>query len=185
MQLLCYMVHLKVEICANERAWPCFTISMVLAQPQVNEKWRCPTPAIPTFPQVPARYTTPHQLTLRRIAAPERVLVPASEPHEPLEVPTAPTEEPVAQAEPPAPVPAGGDPWEDDKWTRYKWTVYRGVAYDLTSFIERHPAGSWLINLAIGRDCTGESVSGRGRQGLSTPQTGQACHTLYFVCLAG
>lgn len=35
-----------------------------------------------------------------------------------------------------------------------QWTVYRGVAYDLTSFIERHPAGSWLINLAIGRDCT-------------------------------
>jgi len=32
--------------------------------------------------------------------------------------------------------------------------VYRGVAYDLTSFIDRHPAGSWLINLAIGRDCT-------------------------------
>lgn len=35
-----------------------------------------------------------------------------------------------------------------------QWTVYRGVAYDLTSFIERHPAGSWLISLAIGRDCT-------------------------------
>lgn len=35
-----------------------------------------------------------------------------------------------------------------------QWTVYRGVAYDLTSFIDRHPAGSWLINLAIGRDCT-------------------------------
>jgi fatty acid desaturase (delta-4 desaturase) len=43
---------------------------------------------------------------------------------------------------------------EDPKWQQYKWTVYRGVAYDLTSFIERHPAGSWLINLAIGRDCT-------------------------------
>jgi hypothetical protein len=36
-----------------------------------------------------------------------------------------------------------------------QWTVYRGVAYDLTSFIDRHPAGNWLINLAIGRDCTG------------------------------
>lgn len=35
-----------------------------------------------------------------------------------------------------------------------QWTVYRGVAYDLTSFIDRHPAGNWLINLAIGRDCT-------------------------------
>ncbi|GBF97145.1 hypothetical protein Rsub_10332 [Raphidocelis subcapitata] len=51
-------------------------------------------------------------------------------------------------------VPRGGDPWEDPKWQQYKWTVYRGTAYDLTSFIERHPAGSWLINLAIGRDCT-------------------------------
>ncbi|KAL0020669.1 hypothetical protein WJX79_006881 [Trebouxia sp. C0005] len=45
-------------------------------------------------------------------------------------------------------------PWQDSKWTQYKWTVYRGTAYDLTSFIERHPAGNWLINLAIGRDCT-------------------------------
>lgn len=35
-----------------------------------------------------------------------------------------------------------------------QWTVYRGVAYDLTSFIDRHPAGNWLIQLAIGRDCT-------------------------------
>lgn len=48
----------------------------------------------------------------------------------------------------------GADPWEDSKWQQYKWTVYRGVAYDLTSFIDRHPAGNWLINLAIGRDCT-------------------------------
>ncbi len=32
--------------------------------------------------------------------------------------------------------------------------VRRGVAYDLTKYIERHPGGSWLINLAIGRDCT-------------------------------
>ena len=45
-------------------------------------------------------------------------------------------------------------PWQNSTWTRYKWTVYRGVAYDLTSFVERHPAGNWLINLAIGRDCT-------------------------------
>lgn len=45
-------------------------------------------------------------------------------------------------------------PWTDPKWLQYKWTVYRGVAYDLTSFIDRHPAGNWLINLAIGRDCT-------------------------------
>jgi hypothetical protein len=42
----------------------------------------------------------------------------------------------------------------DPKWVQYKWTVYRGVAYDLTSFMERHPAGSFLLRLAIGRDCT-------------------------------
>lgn len=32
--------------------------------------------------------------------------------------------------------------------------VYRGVAYDLTKFVDKHPAGSWLINLSLGRDCT-------------------------------
>jgi acyl-lipid (7-3)-desaturase (Delta-4 desaturase) len=46
------------------------------------------------------------------------------------------------------------DPWSDPKWQRHKWTVYRGQAYDLTSFMKRHPAGSWLLNLAVGRDCT-------------------------------
>lgn len=35
-----------------------------------------------------------------------------------------------------------------------KWTVYRGVAYDLTKFIDMHPAGAWLVRLAIGRDAT-------------------------------
>lgn len=73
------------------------------------------------------------------VAAPEREVAVA--------------EQPAVEA-PSAPVPAGGDPWEDAKWTKYKWTVYRGVAYDLTSFIDRHPAGNWLIQLAIGRDCT-------------------------------
>jgi hypothetical protein len=48
----------------------------------------------------------------------------------------------------------GGDPWEGPQWRQYKWTVYRGVAYDLTAFIDRHPAGAWLVRLAIGRDCT-------------------------------
>mmetsp|Transcript_11219 Transcript_11219/g.24171 ORF Transcript_11219/g.24171 Transcript_11219/m.24171 type:complete len:511 (+) Transcript_11219:159-1691(+) len=48
----------------------------------------------------------------------------------------------------------GGDPWNDEKWTKYKWTVYRGVAYDLTPYLSRHPGGRWLLNLAIGRDCT-------------------------------
>jgi len=47
------------------------------------------------------------------------------------------------------------DPWEDPKWCDTKWTVYRGVAYDLTEFLERHPGGNWLVNLAIQRDCTG------------------------------
>lgn len=50
--------------------------------------------------------------------------------------------------------PPASSPWDSPKWQQYKWTVYRGVAYDLTSFVEKHPAGSWLINLAIGRDCT-------------------------------
>lgn len=31
---------------------------------------------------------------------------------------------------------------------------YRGVAYDLTAFMDRHPAGASLLRLAIGRDCT-------------------------------
>ena len=58
------------------------------------------------------------------------------------------------QSSSPAICHAGSDPWEDQKWTQFKWTIYRGVAYDLTSFIDRHPAGNWLIQLAIGRDCT-------------------------------
>jgi fatty acid desaturase (delta-4 desaturase) len=32
--------------------------------------------------------------------------------------------------------------------------VYRGKAYNLTPYMDRHPGGNWLINLAIGRDCT-------------------------------
>ncbi|KAL6756900.1 fatty acyl delta4 desaturase [Haematococcus lacustris] len=51
-------------------------------------------------------------------------------------------------------IAAGGDPWEDERWRGIKWTVYRGQAYNLTPYIDRHPGGSWLINLAIGRDCT-------------------------------
>lgn len=47
-----------------------------------------------------------------------------------------------AQHTPSTSVPSGGDPWNDAKWQGYKWTVYRGVAYDLTSFIDRHPAGA-------------------------------------------
>lgn len=42
----------------------------------------------------------------------------------------------------------------DPRWAGVKWTVYRGVAYDLKGYFDRHPGGSWLLNLAIGRDCT-------------------------------
>ena len=50
--------------------------------------------------------------------------------------------------------PAVLPPNEDPRWKGLKWTVYRGVAYDITDFIQRHPGGSWLITLAVGRDCT-------------------------------
>eukprot|EP00878_Enallax_costatus_P021083 GHUV01022305.1.p1 GENE.GHUV01022305.1~~GHUV01022305.1.p1 ORF type:complete len:517 (+),score=135.46 GHUV01022305.1:3007-4557(+) len=86
-------------------------------------------------------YTGSRQSFKCRVAAPERVVV-ADAPSSSLGSISTST------------VPSGGDPWEDSKWTQYKWTVYRGTAYDLTSFINRHPAGSSLINLAIGRDCT-------------------------------
>ena len=59
---------------------------------------------------------------------------------------------------------------EERKWSQYKWTVYRGVAYDLTSFVRRHPAGSWLINLAIGRDCTALFESYHLRPGVAAAQ---------------
>ena len=45
-------------------------------------------------------------------------------------------------------------PWNSPEWRGVRWTVYRGVAYDIGSFAPRHPGGEWLINLAIGRDCT-------------------------------
>lgn len=32
--------------------------------------------------------------------------------------------------------------------------MYRGVAYDLTPYLDRHPGGRWLLNLAVGRDAT-------------------------------
>jgi cytochrome b involved in lipid metabolism len=46
------------------------------------------------------------------------------------------------------------DPHTDSRWAGIKWTVYRGIAYDITAFIPRHPGGEWLVNLAVGRDCT-------------------------------
>jgi len=46
-------------------------------------------------------------------------------------------------------------PWTDPKWAGVKWTIYRGVAYDISGFVDRHPGGQWLINLAVGRDATG------------------------------
>ena len=51
-------------------------------------------------------------------------------------------------------MPNAEDPWNDPKWTAVKWTVYRDVAYDLEPFLQKHPGGNWLLNLAIGRDCT-------------------------------
>jgi acyl-lipid (7-3)-desaturase (Delta-4 desaturase) len=70
------------------------------------------------------------------------------------EAPEAPDTAPPPAAPQPVELSELEDPWEDSKWTQYKWTVYRGVAYDLTSFMDRHPAGSWLLNLSLGRDCT-------------------------------
>jgi fatty acid desaturase (delta-4 desaturase) len=32
--------------------------------------------------------------------------------------------------------------------------VYRGVAYDVTDFIKKHPAGAYLVRLGVGRDAT-------------------------------
>lgn len=46
------------------------------------------------------------------------------------------------------------DVHSDPRWAGIKWTIYRGIAYDITSFIPRHPGGEWLVNLAVGRDCT-------------------------------
>jgi acyl-lipid (7-3)-desaturase (Delta-4 desaturase) len=46
------------------------------------------------------------------------------------------------------------DPWTDPKYAGVQWTVYRGVAYDLTGFLDAHPAGVWLVRLALGRDST-------------------------------
>ncbi|KAK3246002.1 hypothetical protein CYMTET_44453 [Cymbomonas tetramitiformis] len=46
------------------------------------------------------------------------------------------------------------DPWQDEKWTSRQWTVFRGKAYDLEPYMKKHPGGSWLINLALQRDCT-------------------------------
>lgn len=52
------------------------------------------------------------------------------------------------------PLDTSSNPWTDERWRGVKWTVYRGVAYDLTKFIDAHPAGAWLVRLAIGRDAT-------------------------------
>ncbi len=54
---------------------------------------------------------------------------------------------------PPDLVPAL-NPWKDAPWKDIQWTVYRGKAYDLQPFFDAHPAGNWLLNLAIQRDST-------------------------------
>eukprot|EP00775_Hariotina_reticulata_P000074 gene74-222_t len=59
------------------------------------------------------------------------------------------------------------DPNIDARWSSIKWTVYRGKAYDITDFIPRHPGGEWLVNLAIGRDCTALFESYHLRQELA------------------
>ena len=48
------------------------------------------------------------------------------------------------------------NPWTDEPWASKKWTVYRGEAYDLTEYLKqsKHPGGSWLLRLGLGRDCT-------------------------------
>eukprot|EP00232_Nephroselmis_pyriformis_P017822 CAMPEP_0182882208 /NCGR_PEP_ID=MMETSP0034_2-20130328/17639_1 /TAXON_ID=156128 /ORGANISM="Nephroselmis pyriformis, Strain CCMP717" /LENGTH=537 /DNA_ID=CAMNT_0025015287 /DNA_START=51 /DNA_END=1664 /DNA_ORIENTATION=- len=46
------------------------------------------------------------------------------------------------------------NPWEEEPWASMKWTVYRGEAYDLQSYHDIHPGGSWLLNLAEHRDAT-------------------------------
>ncbi|KAL4444962.1 hypothetical protein ABPG77_004012 [Micractinium sp. CCAP 211/92] len=71
--------------------------------------------------------------------------------------PTLPRQQEVQPVVPPRTTTGGGskeDPWKDPRWAGKKWTVYRGVAYDLTAFMDRHPAGASLLRLAIGRDCT-------------------------------
>lgn len=42
----------------------------------------------------------------------------------------------------------------DPAWSHIKWTVYRGIAYDISSFIDKHPGGAELARLAVHRDCT-------------------------------
>ena len=84
-------------------------------------------------------HSAPRRIVHARIAAPE--------------APPSAQAPAVGEPEPSAP-PSIEDPWEDPKWLQYKWTVYRGVAYDLTSFMDRHPGGNWLLNLSLGRDCT-------------------------------
>lgn len=49
-----------------------------------------------------------------------------------------------------------------------KWTVFRGEAYDLGPFMEKHPGGDWLLNLAVKRDCTALFESSHMRPEVAT-----------------
>ena len=61
-----------------------------------------------------------------------------------------------------------GDPWKDEPWAGMQWTVFRGQAYDLKDFMEEHPGGDWLLNLALKRDCTALFESSHMRPEVAT-----------------
>ncbi len=39
------------------------------------------------------------------------------------------------------------------------WNGHRGKAYDVGPYMKAHPSGSWLLRLALKRDCTALFVS--------------------------
>ena len=49
-----------------------------------------------------------------------------------------------------------------------QWTIIRGQRYDITDFMARHPGGSTLLRLAVGRDATGLFDSSHMRPEVST-----------------
>ena len=104
----------------------------------------------------PARLSR-RALVTRAVATPAPVTVPEPEQREAI---TAPR--------PDVAMPNMQDPWNDPKWKDTKWTVYRDVAYDLQPFYDKHPGGEWLLNLAIGRDCTALIESYHLRPEVST-----------------
>ena len=104
----------------------------------------------------PARLSRASLVT-RAVATPAPVTVPEPEQREAISAPR-----------PDVAMPNMQDPWNDPKWKDTKWTVYRDVAYDLQPFYDKHPGGEWLLNLAIGRDCTALIESYHLRPEVST-----------------